>query len=86
MNIKTGEKAWANTNMLNRFASVVDLDKVLVSLPAKGMMLVFEPDNTSYVELAQYKVADSDVYAHPLFMGNKIIIKDQDKLTCWAVE
>jgi len=86
INSKTGEKAWANNNMLNRFASVVDLDKVLVSLPAKGKMFVFEPNGTSYVELAQYKVADSDVYAHPLFMGNKIIIKDQDKLTCWAVE
>ncbi len=86
MNIMTGEKAWANTNMLNRFASVIDLDKVLVSLPAKGMMFVFEPDSSSYVELVQYKVADSDVYAHPLFMGNKIIIKDQEMLTCWAVE
>ena len=86
MNMKTGEKAWANTNMLNRFASIVDLGKVLVSLPAKGPLFVFEPNSTSYVELAQYKVSDSDVYAHPLFLGNKIFIKDQDKLTCWAVE
>lgn len=86
LNINTGAKCWADETTLNRFASILDLGKVLASLPANGKLIVFEANGNAYTELAQYQVAETEVYAHPLFTGNKIFVKDKEMLTCWLVE
>ena len=86
LNAKTGAKCWADTVRLNRFASVLDLGKVMISLPANGWLIVFKPDSSKYQELARYKVADTEVYAHPVIAGNKIFVKDKEFLTCWELK
>jgi outer membrane protein assembly factor BamB len=85
-NAKTGAKCWADTVKNNRFASVLDLGKVLVSLPATGWLIVFKPDSSKYAEVARYKVADTEVYAHPVVWGKKIFVKDKEFLTCWEIQ
>ena len=86
MNAKTGEKNWSDATSQNRFASIFDAGKVLVSLPATGNMIVFEPSAGSYHELARYKVSDDETYASPILDGNKIFTKDREMLTCWSLE
>ncbi len=85
-NAKTGETAWADTIKLNRFASVLDLGKSIISLTGNAALVVFEPNSKGYKELAKYKVSDTEVYAHPLAADNKIFVKDKEKLTCWLVK
>ena len=75
LNAETGAKCWTDTLKNNRFASVLDLGKVMISLPATGWLIVFKPDNTKYTEIVRYKVADTEVYAHPVVNGNKIYVK-----------
>ena len=82
----TGKTCWADTTSQNRFVSTLDLGKVLLSLPANGKILVFEPNPEKYVQKAMYKIAETDVYAHPLVVGDKIYIKEQELLTCWQVK
>jgi hypothetical protein len=36
--------------------------------------------------LAKYKVSETEIYAHPLAVENKIFVKDKEKLTCWEVK
>jgi len=86
LNAGTGEKAWADGAALNRFASILDLGGVLACLPATGPLIFFEPSATAYVELAKYKVAETDVYAHPLIIGDKIFVKEKEMLTCWSIK
>lgn len=86
LNMKTGEQTWMSDETLNRFASLLDLGKVLVSLPANGKLIVFEANGKAYKELQQYQLADSEVYGHPVFSGNKIFVKDKEMLTCWSLE
>jgi outer membrane protein assembly factor BamB len=86
LNAETGAKCWADTVKNNRFASVLDLGKVLFSLPANGWLIVFKPDNTRYSEVARYKVADTEVYAHPVVWGKKIFVKDKESLICWEIQ
>jgi len=86
LNAKTGEKVWADATPLNRFASITDAGKVLVSLPATGNLIIFEPNSTKYVELAKYKVADTEIYATPVLSGNNIFVKDKEMLTCWSLK
>lgn len=86
LNMKTGAKTWMNDETLNRFASLLDLGKVLVSLPANGKLIVFEADGKNYKELKQYQVTETEVYGHPIFTGSNIIVKDKEMLTCWSVK
>lgn len=86
LNAKTGEKCWAETTALNRFASILDLGKVLVCLSANSQLIFFEPSEKAYTELARYTVAETEVYAHPLIIGDKIFVKDKEMLTCWSLK
>ncbi len=86
LNASTGETMWADTTSHNRFASTLDLGSVLLSLPATGNLIIYKPDHEKYSEVRIYKVADTEVYAHPLLTGNHIFIKDEKFLTCWLVE
>ncbi len=84
LNAETGETCWADTTKYNRFASTLDLGAALLSLPATGEMIIYNPTPDKYDEVIVYKVAETDVYAHPLLEGKKIYIKDEENLTCWS--
>jgi outer membrane protein assembly factor BamB len=85
LNAQTGETAWADTVKLNRFASMLDLGPAMLSLAGNATMVVFEPTGAAFRELARYKVSDTEIYAHPIAIDNKLFVKDKEKLTCWAV-
>jgi outer membrane protein assembly factor BamB len=86
LNAETGETAWADTVKMNRFASMLDLGQVMMTLAGNAVMVVFEPDGSAFKELARYKVSETDIYAHPLAVEDKIYVKDKEKLTCWQVK
>lgn len=84
LDMKSGERKWQDETTLNRFASILDLGQVLASLTANGVLMFYEPNGAKYVELATYDVTNSEVYAHPVFAGDKLYIKDKETLTCWS--
>ena len=86
LNLNTGEKCWTDTIAQNRFASMLDLGKQLACLSATGQLIFFEPSSKGYVELAKYKVAETEVYAHPMIIGDRIYVKDKNMLTCWSLK
>ncbi len=83
-NAGTGATCWVDSVKNNRFASVLDLGKVMVSLPATGQLIVFNPNDKGYKEIIRYKVAETEVYAHPVFDGSRFFVKDKEHLTCWS--
>jgi outer membrane protein assembly factor BamB len=85
LNAKTGETAWADTVKLNRFASTLDLGSVMLNLSGSAQLTFFKPDPSALAILARYKVSETEIYAHPLVAGDKLYIKDKEKLTCWRV-
>ena len=68
------------------YGSIVDAGSVLLALTPSSELVVFQPSDKQYKELARYKVADSPTYAHPVVSGNRIFVKDQDSVTLWIVE
>jgi len=86
LNAKTGEKVWFEATPHNRFASLTDAGKVLVSLPVTGNLIIIEPNGKNYVELAKYKVAETEVYASPILNGSNVFVKDKEMLTCWSLK
>lgn len=64
----------------------MDAGPVLLALTPKSRLIVLEPNEKEYKELASIKVAETETYAYPLIAGNRVFIKDKDSLALFAVE
>ena len=83
---QTGQTAWVDTAKIDRFGSLLDAGSVLLGLSPKSELIVFQPSNKAYTELAKIKVADTPIYAHPVVAENRIYIKDNETLAMWVIE
>jgi len=59
---------------------------VLLALTPRSQLIVFEPNDKAYTEVASIKVANKQVYAYPVLAGNRLYVEDQDSLTLWSFE
>ena len=68
------------------FGSIVDAGPVLMALTPSSELLVFQPNDKQFTEVAKIKVAGSATHAYPVVSGNRVIVKDQDSVAALAVE
>ena len=68
------------------YGSIVDADSVLLALTPSSELIVFQPSDKEFKQLAKYKVASTPTYTYPVLSGNRIFIKDQDSVTLWTVD
>jgi outer membrane protein assembly factor BamB len=68
------------------YGSIVDAGSVLFALTPSAQLIVFEPNDKEFKQLASYKVAAGQTHAYPIASGNRIFIKDKDSVTLWTVE
>jgi len=68
------------------YGSIVDAGAVLLALTPNAQLIVFEPSDKEFKQLASYKVATGQTHAYPVASGNRIFIKDKDAVTLWTVE
>jgi outer membrane protein assembly factor BamB len=68
------------------YGAVVDAGSVLFGLISNGRLVVYEPNEKEYKELAAYQVSDGQVYAFPIISGNRIYTSDQTSVTLWTIE
>jgi outer membrane protein assembly factor BamB len=94
VNAENGKTGWTapapaaggGGRMGGGYASVVDAGTVLFGLTPAGKLVVFQPQDKEYKEIASYKVAAGDTYAYPIISGNRIFIKDKDSLALYTLE
>jgi outer membrane protein assembly factor BamB len=90
MNAETGKTAWKSPAVgaggrQAGYGSIVDAGPVLLALTPKGELLVFEPSDKEYKQIASYKVG-TDTYAYPIAAGNRVFVKDRDSVILWAID
>jgi outer membrane protein assembly factor BamB len=86
LNAKTGQTAWSEANtQRGAFASILDAGSALIALTPKSHLIVFEPTDKAYTEVASIKVADTATYAHPVLAGDRLFIQDQNSVTLWTL-
>ncbi|OHB79833.1 MAG: hypothetical protein A2Z25_04420 [Planctomycetes bacterium RBG_16_55_9] len=68
INAETGIAAWADSNACGSrgFGSIVSAGSVLAVLANNSELVVYKPDGKAYSEIERYKVAETEVYAHPV--------------------
>jgi outer membrane protein assembly factor BamB len=68
------------------YGSIVDAGPVLFALTPSAQLIVFEPNDKEFKQVASYKVAPNSTHAYPVASRNRIFIKDKDSVTLWTVE
>jgi outer membrane protein assembly factor BamB len=90
IHVNDGQTAWTEpvpASGRNRgYGSVVDGGSVLLALTPAAELIVFEPSDKQFKQLARYKVADSETFAYPVVSGKRIFVKDRDSLILWTIE
>lgn len=86
INAENGQTAWIDTARRGSggFGSVLDVGSVIMALTSNSELIVIKPSESEYIELAKFKVADKQTYAHPVISGNRVYIKDEDTLSMWV--
>jgi outer membrane protein assembly factor BamB len=82
-----GKTAWtAPLKGRGGYGSVVDVGPVLLALTPAAELVVFEPGEGGFKDLATYKVGASDTFAYPVVAGNRVFVKDKDSIILWTVQ
>ena len=85
INASTVQTAWTDETALQNFGSIVDAGQVLIALTSNSHFVVFRPDGQKFNKVAQMKLAETGIYAHPIVSGKRIFIKDVESLTLFTV-
>ena len=68
------------------YAAIVEAGSVLFGLTSNAKLVVFEPSDKEYKQVASYQVSDGQTYAYPIISGNRIFVSDQTSVTLWTIE
>ena len=86
LDAKTGKTLWESEGRQGGYASLLSLGSVLLILKDRGQLLVVKPSGKAFEPIAEYRVSDRGTMAHPVFLGNRILIKDDVTLRSFRIE
>jgi outer membrane protein assembly factor BamB len=81
----TGKTLWQGPGRMGENAALLNTGKVLLVLTNDAKLVVVEPSATAYKTVAEYTVAQSQTWAHPVLLRNRIFVKDETTLASLAV-
>jgi outer membrane protein assembly factor BamB len=82
----TGKTLWQGPGRMGENAAIVNAaGKVLLLLTNDANLIVHPLNAKAYTPAAQYTVATSQTWAHPLIFGKQILIKDESTLASFAI-
>jgi outer membrane protein assembly factor BamB len=82
----SGNLLWQGPGRQGANAAILNLKSALLVQLTDGRLLVVTPNSKEYSPIAEYKVADSPTYAHPVFLGDRIVIKDAKFLRSFRIQ
>jgi outer membrane protein assembly factor BamB len=73
---RTGKTLWVSEGRQGNYTSFLNLGSVLLFLKERGQLLVVKPSAKAFEPIAEYRIGDRPTMAHPVFLGDRILIKD----------
>jgi outer membrane protein assembly factor BamB len=83
---RSGKTLWENDGRVAGNASILSAGSVLLFLTDRGQLLVVRPSATAFEPIAEYRVSDTPTHAHPVFLGDRILIRDATTLRSFRIE
>ena len=81
----TGKTLWQGPGRAGENASILNLSGTLLALTNDANLIVLPAAAKEYAPLAQLTVATSPTWAHPVFLGDRILVKDETTLASLAL-
>jgi outer membrane protein assembly factor BamB len=82
----TGKTLWQGAGRMGENAAILNLgDKFLLLLLNDANLVVLPVNAKEYLPAAQYTVAKSPTWAHPVLLGRQLLIKDETTLASFGV-
>jgi hypothetical protein len=85
LDARTGQTLWQSDGRLGGCASIVNAGRVWLVLCTSGQLLLVKPSGTAYERLAEYRVSDTQTWAYPVLLGERLLIQDQTSLRCFRI-
>jgi outer membrane protein assembly factor BamB len=82
----TGKTLWQGPGRMGENASVVGLGGTLLMLTNDAVLYVLPAGAASFTPTAQYTVATSQTWAHPVVLGDQLLIKDETTLASLSLK
>ncbi len=86
LDVRSGERLWASEGRQAAGAAILNLGDAFAALTDQAKLALFAKDASAFKPIANYTVADSPTWAHPVFIGKNVLIKDESKLTLLSFE
>jgi outer membrane protein assembly factor BamB len=84
LDARTGAQAWAGDSRQGENAAIVKAGEKLFSLTTDAELIVSRITSNGLEPLKRYTVAASPTWAHPVIVGNRVLIKDESTLALWS--
>jgi outer membrane protein assembly factor BamB len=83
----TGKTLWQSPGRTGENAAILNLGgKALLLLTNDANLIILPVNAKEYAPVTQYTVADSQTWAHPVVIGNRILIKDDTTLRSLKIQ
>jgi outer membrane protein assembly factor BamB len=82
----TGKTLWESPGRMGENAAIVSVGDLLFFLTDEAKLLVLKSNAAGFVPAKEYEVASSPTWAHPVLLGNRILIKDMTSLAALAFQ
>jgi RNA polymerase sigma factor (sigma-70 family) len=90
LDARTGRTLWQSEGRLGgsatSYASLLNAGSVWLALTNNGWLIVLRASGTAYEPITEYQVAEGGTDAHPVFLGDRILIKDDLTLRSFRIE
>ena len=86
MEARTGNVLWTSEGRQAQGAAILNAGATLLALTDEAKLIAMTPELASYKTLANYQVASSPTWAHPVIWEKNILVKDETSLTLWRTE
>lgn len=85
LDARTGKTVWTSNGREGDNAAIVTAGSVLMMLTDGAELIVARSDPKQFEVLKKYSVAESPTWAHPVVIGNTILIKDVSNLSLLSI-
>jgi outer membrane protein assembly factor BamB len=82
---RTGKTLWENGSRQVGNASIVSAGDVVLFLTDRGELIVVKANPEAYEPIAEYQVSATETHAHPVFLGDRLLIKERTALRSFAI-
>ena len=86
LDARTGATLWNSRGREGDNAAILNAGSVLLLLTSDAELIVAKKSAKAFELVRRYSVADSPTWAHPVVLGNGILIKDASTLALWTID